>query len=449
MSAQHQRIQLREDWSWRLAACNGDQNAQKYPELKQWHPARHVPSVIQADLLQAKAIPDYRLGSNEKDIQWIPNADWEYSCKFKTPDSNANIIDLVFEGLDVIATVVLNGREILSSENQFIPQRVSVKNLLKTDTSSKNELSILFHSVSKHGKMLEEKYGKRKSIMRDPIRCHFRKSAYHWGWDWGPIVVTAGPWKPVYLDIYNSRISDINVGTTLSDDHKTAQILVGMSTAGAKKGIVEVKITDNDNVEVAGKHIAIGDKIELKFSIADPRLWWPNGQGQQHLYTVQTVLRDDSAIVDTSNQRFGIRTISVIQRPLDNASGSTFLFNVNGRDIFSQGACWIPADNLLHTVSRQRYYDWIKLAKYAGLNMIRVWGGGIYESDDFFDACDEYGILVWHDFAFACGDYPTHQEYLDSIKQEAETQVKRLRNRASLALLCGNNEDFMLCDWTK
>ena len=145
-------------------------------------------------------------------------------------------------------------------------------------------------------------------------------------------------------------------------------------------------------------------------------------------------------------KKFGVRTIEIVQRPLDDAPGKTFIFNVNGRDIFSQGGNWIPADNLSSTITRERYFTWIRLARYNHLNMIRVWGGGLYETEDFFDACDEFGILVWHDYAFACGDYPIHEEYLDNIREEAEHQTIRLRNRASLALLCGGNEDFMLND---
>lgn len=204
---------------------------------------------------------------------------------------------------------------------------------------------------------------------------------------------------------------------------------------------LEVEIIDE-----SGQHVAHFSGADLLLNIAKPKLWWPSGQGAQHLYTAKVTLKDNSTILDSSSTRFGIRIITLIQRPLDNEPGKTFMFNVNGRNIFIQGGDWIPADNLLPSLTRERYFNWIRLAKRANMNMIRVWGGGIYETEDFLDACDELGLLVWHDYAFACGDFPVHQDFLDSIRKEVEVQTLRLRGRACLALICGGNEDFMLAD---
>jgi len=267
--------------------------------------------------------------------------------------------------------------------------------------------------------------------------------------------LTAGPYQPVYLEAYDLRIEDVNVQTVgLDADQASAEVSVEVKAtpAAEQSASVHIHVADGDGTEVYSGTTDLDETGagHVKFSVSSPRLWWSLGLGQPHLYTVRVTLRDPrSQSLDASTRRFGIRTIELIQRPLDNEPGKTFMFRVNGVDIFSQGVNWIPAHNLLPTITRQRYFDWIRAVAFANMNMIRVWGGGIYETDDFFDACDELGVLVWHDYAFACGDYPLHDEFLASVKEEAEVQTVRIRSRASLALLCGGNEDFMMYDWLK
>jgi beta-mannosidase len=191
----------------------------------------------------------------------------------------------------------------------------------------------------------------------------------------------------------------------LDENQSVAQIEVKTQISGLAAGLpaeysLEVEITDDSGQQTA--HLS-GDNASLE--VTNPKLRWPNGQGAQHLYTTKVILKHKDTILDSSSIRFGIRTITLIQRPLDNEPGKTFMFRVNGRNIFIQGGDWIPADNLLPRLIRERYFNWIKLAKHANMNMIRVWGGGIYETEDFLDACDEMGLLVWHDYAFACGDF--------------------------------------------
>jgi len=266
-------------------------------------------------------------------------------------------------------------------------------------------------------------------------------------------MVTAGPWKPVYLDIYDARVDDVYVISNLAPEHSMVELAIDVRVVGSSATTARVAVLDNAMQQVCSNAIDILDKAQkgtAKFTIVNPKLWWPNGLGAQHLYSISVSISDRSgSLLDTHTLRFGVRTIRVIQRALDDAPGKTFMFNVNGRDIFIQGASWIPADVFIPRITRDRYHNWIKLAKFNHLNMIRVWGGGIYETDDFFDACDELGMLVWHDFAFACGDYPIHQQFLDNVRIEAEAQTIRLRNRASLAIWAGNNEDFLIADWLK
>ncbi|KAH8888054.1 family 2 glycosyl hydrolase [Thozetella sp. PMI_491] len=406
------------------------------------------------ELLQKNAIPDPNVGENERLIQWVGEVDWEYACSFETVSDvvGKEHVELFFEGLDTFATVTLNGKIILRSDNMFIPARVSVKDVLKP-AGEANELSIVFDSVLRRGLELEKKYGERKSMMRDKRRMHIRKAQYHWGWDWGPIVLTAGPYMPIHLESYNSRIDNTHIVSTLNDNLTSADISIAVNLSHpVEGGAARFTVLDSSGVEAGSASLDLANEKSgiARVALNTPKLWWPNGQGDQHLYTVKASLTDSSgAVLDEKSEKFGVRSIELIQRPLKEAKGTTFMFRINQRDIFTQGGDWIPADMLLPAITRERYFDWVKIAAHAHHNMIRVWGGGIYETEDFFDACDEFGILVWHDYAFACGDYPTHDEFMKSLAEEMEAQTIRLRNRTSLALLCGGNEDFMLADWDK
>lgn len=272
-----------------------------------------------------------------------------------------------------------------------------------------------------------------------------------WGWDWGPVMLTAGPYMPVYLEAYSSRIDDVYVRTKLSEDHSSSQISVAVSVARTKSpASAEIVIFDSTGIQVAATTIALElDNASTEFTIQDPKLWWPNGQGDPHLYTAKVTLKNSDRMVDETTTCFGVRTIELIQEPLADAPGTSFMFRVNGRDIFAQGGNWIPADNLLPNISRERYFDWVRLGRDCHLNMIRVWGGGIYETEDFLDACDEMGILVWHDYALACGDYMIRDAFMENLRREAEHQTKRMRSRACLALLCGANEDCQFAEFDK
>ena len=436
-------------WCWRLANANGNSEVSKMPALAEWTQCDSFPSVIQMELLARKIIASPNVGENERHLQWVGEVDWEYSTSFPTPSGSLAFehADLVLEGLDTFASVRLNGKDILRSENMFISHRVGVKAHLQP-AGTRNELSILFESPIKMGNKLESDFGKRTSFMRDRRRMHIRKAQCHWGWDWGPTILTAGPYLPIRLETYDASIENIHVVTEMSNDHETANVSVTVEALGSHRMEVLIAIVDGNGQEVSKSSAKIDElgRGYAQVMLSSPTLWWPHSHGVQHLYAAKVNLIHASQTLDEKITRFGIRTIKLIQRPLEDAPGKTFLFSVNGQDLFIQGCDWIPADNFLPTISRKRYYDALRLAKFSNVNMIRVWGGGIYETDDFFDACDELGISVWQDYAFACGDYPTHPEFLDSIKREAILQTKRIRSRASLAILCGGNEDFMLAD---
>ena len=267
------------------------------------------------------------------------------------------------------------------------------------------------------------------------------------------MLLTAGPYLPVYLEAYNERIDHIRVTSTIVDDLASAKVSISIGTSNsASSSSATVRVTDGDGEQVHSSVVQFGQqgKLTVEFHVTSPRLWWCNGLGSPHLYTASfSLMASDGAHLDGTSTRFGIRRIELIQRPLDSKPGKTFMFRVNGKDIFAQGANWIPADNLLPTITPKRYFDWIRLVQHGNMNMIRVWGGGVYETEAFLDACDEMGILVWLDYALANGDYPLHEEFLESISREAEVQTARVQNRACLALLCGGNEDFLMFDWLR
>jgi beta-mannosidase len=238
----------------------------------------------------------------------------------------------------------------------------------------------------------------------------------------------------------------------LSEKFDSASLSAQVSLSEATTDSTKLRLEISQNGEVVYStttSISAGEmSLTITAHIANPKLWWPHGHGEHPIYTARaSILSQDDKAIDEKQTKFGIRTIEVVQRPLIDAPGKTFMFQVNNRSIFIQGADWIPSDNLAPTMTRERYFSWIRMAQKSNVNMIRVWGGGYYETEDFWDACDEHGIMIWQDYMLACGDYPINAPFLESMRKEAELQTIRFRNRASLALLCGGNEDFMFADW--
>jgi beta-mannosidase len=257
--------------------------------------------------------------------------------------------------------------------------------------------------------------------------------------------MTCGPWKPVYLDLYNARISDLSFSTKLSDNLEVAEISVSANIEGTA-GAVKIEITLEGQI-VAEKTVSCDREVnKAVFTIKSPELWWPFTHGKQTLYTVRATLLNDreaSTVLNETSKKFGIRKIELIQRPLLNEAGTSFFFRINNTPLFITGACWIPADYFTPRLTPSKYRDWISLAKSANQSVLRVWGGGIYEPDIFYDICDELGVLVWQDFMFACANYPAYPEMLRSINLEARQNVMRLRHHPCFAIWAGNNEDYL------
>ncbi|KAK8031122.1 Beta-mannosidase B [Apiospora arundinis] len=414
-------------------------------ENSKYLPVSQFPTHVHLDLLHHKLIPDPYIGKNELDVQWIGESVWAYKTTFATPDglgsTSLKKAVLAFDGLDTFATVVLNGKTILTTENMFIPERVDITDVLAKDGD--NELIITFDSAYLRGWKLVEKYPDHKwgCWNGDNSRLAVRKSQYHWGWDWGPALLTCGPWRPVHLEVYSSRLWDFWLDVDVEESLKTATVTAHTSIEG-KAGKIRFDV-ELDGRTVAAQEV---DGTDATFLINDPELWYPARYGKQPLYTVKATLIHDGQDIDSIEKKIGLRRAQLVQRPLKDQPGTSFFFEINNIPIFCGGSDWIPADNFIPRISKNRYRDWVKLVADGNQLMIRVWGGGIYEEQAFYDACDELGVLVWQDFMFGCGNYPAWPEMLKSIEREAEENLRMLRHHPSIVIWAGNNEDYQYAE---
>ncbi|EIW82049.1 glycoside hydrolase family 2 protein [Coniophora puteana RWD-64-598 SS2] len=415
----------------------------------EWLEVAHAPTSVHVELLKVQRIPDPFLGLNEWEVQWVGETEWAFKNSFKVTEEelSASNVDLVFEGLDTYATVKLNGQNILNTENQFIEYRAAAKQHLKAGT---NELVITFASAFKKGRELEKANGKLHLWNGDSSRLHVRKAQYNYGWDWGPVLMTAGPWRPIHLHAYNVRIVDLDVRSKVSEslevnttvDIKLSEKITSTATIEIKNASGQVVAAANE-VKIAGGSA----RGEFKFAPGAIDLWYPVGYGKQPMYTVNTkVYNSEGKLLDSSLDKVSFRRVQVVQEPLADQEGKTFLFEVNNIRIFCGGSNWIPADSFLTTITPDRYRAWIQLLVDGNQNMIRVWGGGVFEHQSFYDACDELGVLVWQDFMFGCGQYPAYDSFLKLVEAEAEHNVKRLRHHPSLVIFAGNNEDYQIAE---
>ncbi|MFH1118389.1 MAG: glycoside hydrolase family 2 protein [Bacteroidota bacterium] len=416
----------------------------------EWMPAS-IPGTIHTDLMAAGKIEDpyYRL--NERKVQWIDKVNWEYRTSFKMTgkDLARQNIRLVFEGLDTWADVYLNGKLLLKADNMFVTWRVDAKPYLKT---GENELRILFTSPVLKGMEKQEAFGFPLPASNDQseaggmganqVSIFSRKAGYHFGWDWGPRLVTSGIWRPVYLESWdNARIADLHI-VQQRIDAKSAELTaeIELETQVAGDYFLSLLVDGKQFTSAVFKSPSGVSTHKVNLNIPDPKVWWPNGLGEQPLYSITAELAFSGKPVSSKSTTIGLRTIKLVRKPDAKGGGESFYFEVNDRPVFAKGANYIPNDVFLTRVKPETYEFIVKSAADANMNMLRVWGGGVYESDLFYKLCDEYGIMVWQDFMFACSMYPGDNNYLNSIRVEAEDNVKRLRNHACIALWCGNNE---------
>jgi beta-mannosidase len=393
-----------------------------------------VPGHIHLDLMEHGIIADPNERMQEISAQWVDSTDWSYRCRFMwSPDPDSPNRVLRFEGLDTVCTILLNGAKIAEHDNMFVPLEVDVTDKLN---EGENELRIDFQSAVNVGESRMAAFFKSEGlperVERFEERSFIRKIQCMYGWDWGPRLVSAGIWKPVQLVEFVSRLTHLSSTQVWQADGSV------MLTAHAEKdGAGQVSFT----LTIGDEEFESEDGV---FHIINPPLWWPNGCGDQNLFelTAQLTLGDESFAYDTMTVRGGFRNIKLLREK--DEMGESFEFEVNGKKIYCKGFNWIPDHSFPSAITRARYEERVLQALDLGSNMLRIWGGGMYESEDFYDLCDELGIMVWQDFPQACAYYPDTQEWQDKIRPEAEYHVKRLRGRASLALWCGNNENLQM-----
>lgn len=410
-----------------------------------------IPGTVHTDLLNNQIIEDPYYRTNEKDLQWIDKVNWEYKTTFNLNDSllNKEHVEIIFNGLDTYADVYLNGTKILSADNMFRTWKVNSKQFLN---SGANELHVVFHSPITKGLELYESFGiplpasndqsENGGLGNNKVSVHTRKAGYHYGWDWGPRFVTSGIWRAIEINAWDTAQIENSYVVTRSIEKNAAHLISEATMDISKAGKYQL-ITKMDGKKVAENeaHLETGrQQLTSEFKIRNPKLWWPVGLGDAHLYNVTQELYLDGVLIDTKDVKTGVRTARLIQEEDADKNGRSFYFEVNGVPVFGKGANYIPNDLFLPRVTLEDYETVINSAVEANMNMLRVWGGGIYENDEFYELCDEKGIMVWQDFMFACSMYPDTPELQESIRQEAIDNVQRLRNHPSIVLWCGNNE---------
>jgi len=398
-----------------------------------------VPGTVHLDLMNNKLIPNPYKDENEKKVQWVENEDWDYQTVFKisAKELENQSADLIFYGLDTFSEIYLNGKLLKKTDNMFRTWKIPVKNDLKIGN---NILQIQFKSSVNVGKDLAKKV---PFTMPESPRSFVRKAQYQFGWDWGPRLVTAGIWKDVKLNFWNqAKIENIKIEQKALTKQR-ADLNIYAEIYAEKEGKY-VFTTDKENHDIVLRKGL--NKISVPFKIEDPHLWQPNGWGKAIIYALKFSLKKNSETIDNKEERIGLRTVELIHEK--DEKGKSFYFKVNGNPMYAKGTNWIPSDSFTPRITKEKYKKLIKDCKDANMNMIRVWGGGIYEDDEFYKACDENGILVWQDFMFAGSFYPSDENFLNNVKEEVKDQVDRLQNHPSIALWCGNNEiDEAIVNW--
>ncbi len=406
-----------------------------------WLPAT-VPGCVHTDLLRAGKIPDPFHGTNELDLQWIEERDWEYRADFAAPPSllAEQVVELCADGLDTVASVFVNGEKIAATDNMFVARRWDVRRHLR---AGKNELRVHFRSALDYIRRTRADFTPPREI-NDPVgNCvRIRKQQCQFGWDWGPRFVTAGVWRDIRLEAWSgNRLAHVRVEQLHSADtagRPAVSLRLAPELARPDAGARFRATLSLDGREVARADFPAAAR-EHALAVPSPRLWWPAGQGGQPLYTLVVEAFDASGrSCGVITKRPGLRTVVLDQSP--DAEGRRFRFVVNGRPVFLKGANWIPAHSFVAGLVRADYERDLRAAVLAHMNCVRLWGGGVYESEDFYDLCDELGLLVWHDFLFACTLYPSDPAFLESVRDEAACQLRRLHHRACIGLWCGNNE---------
>ena len=405
--------------------------------------AANVPGDNHSALLAAGRIPDPYYGRNELQVQWIGEKDWEYSREFKVTESllACESVYLNFDTVDTFAEVSVNGIRVGVTENMFRRYRFEIRHALKTGV---NNIRVLIRSAAKEAaavaaaQPMEIPYS--KSCNTVPYINHIRKVQCHAGWDWGITLMVSGIYGQTFIQgVENARIEHVNCAQKHRNGKCEVTAVAGLHAV--KAGKVKVNFSfDGKEKKVSVQLIPGLNLVKAVFEIDKPRLWWPSGHGEQELYKLSVSTGDECA-----ERMIGLRTVEVVREKDERGVGMKF--RINGRDIFCKGANWIPADAMPERMTRERYDNLLSSAVAANMNMIRVWGGGQYENEIFYDLCDQKGLLVWHDMMFSCALYPATDEFIDNVKAELDYQIRRLNSHPCMALWCGDNECVGAMKW--
>ncbi|WP_439812797.1 glycoside hydrolase family 2 protein [Streptomyces sp. P9-2] len=396
-----------------------------------------APGCVHTDLLTAGLIPDPFLGRNETEVAWVGRRAWTYERDLTAGSTGHERTDLVFDGLDTVAEILLDGRPLGRTRNMHRSYRFDV-------TGLSGRLTVRFASAYEEADAVRAAVGDRPGAYDEPYQ-YVRKMACSFGWDWGPTLVTAGIWRPVRLEHWSTaRIARVRPLVTVEDGTGMVDLAVDVERTGSGAPL-EVEATVGG---VRARAPIEGTAGTVRLRVPDARLWWPRGYGEQPLYDATLTLLDGEEAVDSWEHRIGFRTVELDTSA--DAHGTGFTLVVNGERLFARGVNWIPDDAFPSRITRDRYRRRLEQAAAAGVDLVRVWGGGIYESEDFYDICDELGLLVWQDFPFACAAYPEEQPLRGEVEAEARENVVRLMPHPSLVLWNGNNENlwgFRDWDW--
>jgi beta-mannosidase len=393
-----------------------------------------VPGCVHTDLLAAGLIPDPYLDDNELRLGWIGRTDWSYETVFSWAPEEAARTDLVCAGLDTVATVELNGAVLGETANMHRRYRFDATAALRAGA---NRLAVRFAAPYGYAERMRAELGDRPGAYPEPY--HFiRKMACNFGWDWGPTLVTAGIWRPLGLESWSgARLAEVR---PIATGAGRVVVHATLDRLGTAPGPDELTLT----ARVAGRTITVPareDTIVAELQVDSPALWWPRGYGDQPLYELDVTLDGPAGRLDRWRGRIGFRDVRL--DTTTDPHGSAFTLVVNDVPVFARGANWIPDDCFPARVTPDRYAVRLRQACDANLNLIRVWGGGLYESDAFYDRCDEQGLLVWQDFPFACAAYPEEGPFRAEVEAEARDNIARLAPHPSLAMWCGNNENIV------
>ena len=436
-SAQSQTYVLDKGWEFSQAGSN------------EWMSAR-VPGTVHQDLLDHGRLPDPFYGMNEQKVQWVEKEDWLYRTVFTvTADQlKSDAAWLTFEGLDTYADVYLNGSLLLKADNMFVGHKLAVKDVLR---EGENRLMIRFRSPVEETAPQWDTDGFNYPADNDHsekrMSVYTRKAPYSYGWDWGIRLATSGIWRPVKLTFCNgAAIDDFFVRQQEVTEQVAKvdnQLEINNVTTTLKEAQVKVVYAYGEQADTLTRTVVLQpgkNSLSMPAWIEKPHLWMPNGWGDPALYTFTATVSVDGKEVASREEAIGLRSIRGVME--DDKDGKSFYFEVNGKPMFAKGSNYIPGDALLPNMTGERYARLFEDIRAANMNMVRVWGGGIYEDDRFYEEADRNGILVWQDFIFACTTYPHDPTFLKRVSEEAVYNMRRLRNHASLAMWCGNNEIY-------